>query len=775
MQNREAARYARWAAMAAGAIVLIVAGVYARRAMREARTRRSQPATVPATVQQQSEETSFSKVEGDRTIFTVRSSHATQFKDQNKYLLKDVWITIYGQEGNRNDNIHARECGYDPGSGDVRCEGDVQIDVSGANPASGNPGEQAIHITTRNLTFNRESGEASTTEPVAFRFPQGTGHAVGMTYNTQKAFVLLHSAVELDMAPSERTSSLPVTATGSSLEIRRDDHLVVLSGPALVRQANRELSAEKITIELDAEFHAQHALANGHPVVRSTEPGGPVTMSADQFEAHLDSVGWIQRILGEGNVQGTRKTAAGMDHFSGARVELAMGPRNQIEKMTASGAVKLDSGQGSDLKTLTTESLRVAFGPGKQPNHPRVESAETLAPGTIVLKTGGDTTEIRAKKFVAQFGDAGRIEKLFGHSGAEFRRQIAGGAPQTGTAAELACVFSANGQWDTVDETGNVRFQQTDRQASAARAHIVRATDTINLDGSPVLFDSVSRTTASAFSIDQKSGEIGGTGRVASTYQPAAQGSAVNLGAGPAHVSADQFTGSSSSGHVVYTGHARLWQGDSVLDAEEIEIWRDEKKMKATGKVVAIFPQASSQFAKLPSGPSKPSSGKPSLPSSEAPSGPTLWDIHAPVLTYWSDTGKAHLEGGVTANSQQGSLDSRTLDVFLASGPPAAGLPAASGAPTATSQVPSGGRQLDRALALGGVVVRQGDRRGTSEQAEYTAADGKFVLSGGNPTLTDAASDTTTGHSLTFFVANDTILIDSQEGLRTLTKHRVEK
>jgi lipopolysaccharide export system protein LptA len=71
--------------------------------------------------------------------------------------------------------------------------------------------------------------------------------------------------------------------------------------------------------------------------------------------------------------------------------------------------------------------------------------------------------------------------------------------------------------------------------------------------------------------------------------------------------------------------------------------------------------------------------------------------------------------------------------------------------------------------------VRQGDRRGKAEQAEYTAADGKFVLSGGNPIITDASSDTTTGHSLTFFVANDTILIDSQEGSRTLTKHRVEK
>ncbi len=81
-------------------------------------------------------------------------------------------------------------------------------------------------------------------------------------------------------------------------------------------------------------------------------------------------------------------------------------------------------------------------------------------------------------------------------------------------------------------------------------------------------------------------------------------------------------------------------------------------------------------------------------------------------------------------------------------------------------ETPSGctrARQLDRALATGGVVVQQGDRRGTAEQAEYTATDGKFVLSGGKPTLTDASSDTTTGHSLTFFVANDTILIDSEE------------
>ena len=57
-----------------------------------------------------------------------------------------------------------------------------------------------------------------------------------------------------------------------------------------------------------------------------------------------------------------------------------------------------------------------------------------------------------------------------------------------------------------------------------------------------------------------------------------------------------------------------------------------------------------------------------------------------------------------------------------------------------------------------------------------TAADGSYVLSGGDPMIIDAESNTTTqGHSLTFYVASDTILIGAQDGAKTLTKHRVEK
>jgi lipopolysaccharide export system protein LptA len=86
-----------------------------------------------------------------------------------------------------------------------------------------------------------------------------------------------------------------------------------------------------------------------------------------------------------------------------------------------------------------------------------------------------------------------------------------------------------------------------------------------------------------------------------------------------------------------------------------------------------------------------------------------------------------------------------------------------------------GTAQISRAVGSGGVVVEQGERRGTAERGVYTAEDSKFVLSGGTPTVYDANEGTTTGRELTFNIADDTIVVDSGNGMRTLTKHRVQK
>ncbi len=793
MYNREAARYARWAAWAAALIALIVAGVYGGRVIREARARRDGPAPVPASVQQQSAQISFSKVEQNRTVFTIRASHATQYKDRNRSQLEDVWITIYGKEGERDDNIHTRECSYEPETGDVRCEGDVEIDLGSTKSGPGNAvaPNASLEVTTSNLLFNRNTGEASTQAPVEFRFAGGSGRGVGVSYSTRESMVRVEHSVEFDVAPSAATDNLPIRATGASLEVRRNQRTVVLDGPALVRQGNRELSAGTISVELDAEYRAQRVAAEGNPRIRAMEGGANEGVSADRFEASLSATGRVERIVADGQVSASRQGATGSDRFSAAHVEFEMLPAgNLIKQMIASGGVEAESRKGGDSQNLKTATLRVAFsaasghGSGRSDakgagpvSSQKIERAETLAPATIESRTGADVTTLHAKQFVAEAGPDGRLSKLFGHSGVDIRRQANHENEEVTSARELAATFGAHGEWDTLDETGDVHFSQAGREATAARANVVRAADTITLEGSPVISDSMSRSTAGRVVFDQKSGEVNASGAVVSTYIPGAAGDPVGLGSGAAHISADTLSGSASSGHVVYAGHARLWQGAAVLDSDRIELWRNAKKMQAIGQVVAVFPQVGGPFAALPG--SRPA-------SRQASSQAVLWKVRAPMLTYSTDEGKARLEGGVQADSSEGSLESRTLEVFLgpatatASGskgtmPLTGALPSTSLENGTKTQVSTDGRQLNRVVAEGNVVVRQGDRRGMAERAEYTAADGKFVLSGGQPTLANALSDTTTGHSLTFFVASDTILIDSQEGSRTLTKHRIEK
>jgi lipopolysaccharide export system protein LptA len=804
LRNAQAARYARWAGLAAVLLAAVVGGVFLARQIRVSRQRKDAPPVVPATVERQSNLFQFSKVEQDRTIFTVRAGHATEYKDQNKAVLEDVWITIYGRDGSRNDNIHTRECSYQPISGDVRCEGDVTIDLQSAKdsasqrskgnmpsappkPATGMPPVCALQVKTRDLSFSQSTGIASTSQPVDFTFPQGTGHGIGLQYSSSDATVRVEKNVEFDLSPTEKTGGLPVQATGSSLEVSRNDHTVILNGPAAVHEGGRELTASEITVWLDDQFHAQKAAAEGRPAIHVADEKGTMDLTAERFEALLNAAGWVQEIAAEGKVAGVRESAPRpgsnaektTDRFNAARVLVAMQPEhNALREMTASGGVTGDSVQGADSRKLKTEALRVVFAPpvkaGDGLEKQRIESAETLAPATIESKVGGDATALRAKKFQASFGADGRLAKLLGHSGVEVTSQTTGKAPQVTSAAELAATFGAKGEWTTLDEEGGVQFQQADRHASSQHAHIDRLTDVLAMDGAPVLSDAMSRSNVSSVRIHQKSGEIEAAGPVISTYLPAAKGSSMSLGSGVAHVTGDSLSGSTASGHVIYQGHARLWQGDSVMQADRIEVWRDEKRLQASGHVIANFAQASSA-----SGPLAPTAKPPAATSSASaaagarkqPTGPTLWEIRAPLLTYWDDLGKAHLEGGVTATSDQGSMESQTLDAFLDKSPPKA--PGQSNAAQKTAGTPSG--QLTRAVAQGGVVVRQGALRATAERADYTAVDGKFVLSGGFPTIVDASGDTTTGHSLTFYVASDTILVDSDSSSRALTKHRIEK
>ena len=747
MQNREAARYARWSAAVAIAIALVVAGVFLRGRFADRAPRRNLP-PVPASVAEQSSGFTYSKNVGNHTLFTIRASQATEYKDKNHSLLENVSITIHGLEGKRNDSVRAGECSYEPTTGSIRCQGKVLIDLrNGDNKGAGDGDAAGMHFETSDISFDRDSGKVSTKNAVTLRFPGGVGQATGVVYDPQSEDVKLESSVQLKMTPAS-PRALPVNLTGSALEFRRSDGTLRLSGPVHAEQGQRILTAGAIEVDLDAQMHPRTVIASGEPRMTATDARGKVLLAANQMEGSFAG-GVIEKIVADGNVRGDEHSARGVNRISAEHVELMLAAKDgssEPREMLARGNVQVAVQQGAAKRNLHTAALRIDFSPGVPRHAVRIASAETLAPAEIITSQPGETNTIQGAKLTAAFDARGQLTALRGASGVKVVHQEGAKPSQATTAQNLTATFGAGGEWNTIDESGRVKFEQAGRDGQAEQAHISRATNEITLTGAASIADPTSRLSAAQIEINQKTGDIRASGNVVASYAGNTN-SGKALSAGAANISADQMNGSSAPGHAVFSGHVKFWQDGDVLQAQTIEFWRGENRAEARGNVVGAFAETPPNAAKAKS----------------KVSAPTVWQVRAPKAVYSSNAGKAgemvsgkvELTGGVTAQSAQGSIASRTLILYL------------SGA---------GGQQekLQRAIAEGGVRIEQNGRVGTAERGEYVAHDGKFVLSGGQPALSDGSGNTTTGRELTFFLASDTILVDSQKGPRTITKHRVE-
>ena len=93
---------------------------------------------------------------------------------------------------------------------------------------------------------------------------------------------------------------------------------------------------------------------------------------------------------------------------------------------------------------------------------------------------------------------------------------------------------------------------------------------------------------------------------------------------------------------------------------------------------------------------------------------------------------------------------------------------------TASNVAAAGPSQLEKAVASGGVVIQDSGRRATGENLTYTAAEAKFVLTGGSPSIFDAEHGKISGDSLTFFQHDDRVLVESRNA-PTVTRTRVAK
>jgi lipopolysaccharide export system protein LptA len=773
MKRSEAAKYARWSAAVALLVAIATAAVYVERAWVRHVAQENAPPPAPLGVERESTTISFSKVEENHTIFTVEASKSTDFKGEDASLLEDVRITIFGKTGARHDTIHTKSCRYSKVLGSITCAGEVQIDLLSAADAqfvAQHPEQTAqriMRVETSGVTLERANGLAKTDQPVTFQFPNGQGQAIGIEYNSDEGALRLERNVRVTLqglsvkATKSNAATQEVEISGSQMDFEKDTHILDLKGPATATMSQGRLTAGELRVELDPEFHAREIDAipgsgESQPEMTFRSSGGEEqNLKARLIRATLSPQGWVGQLDAEENVQAEFRTAGQTGMLTASKGRVVLWPRtSQPQEIDLDGAVILrtEAKQREEERELHTDALRVLYSEAKGPQASHPTLAQTEAPGNVtwvenVTSTKGAEpveTKLQADKLALNFDSSRKAQKLTAAGNVQTKRSVPGKPVETATAREGLANLVAGGGWSEMQLQGDVDLKEGTRTAQADQAVFLRAAQTATLTGHALFRDAATETSAAKITFAQNSGEITAEGGV-HTAEFQSKGSALELAPAPANIISDVLKADSKSDRAVYKGHARLWQGDAVLQGDTIVLQRDAGILTAAGNVRAVFPQVP---------------GRASV-NTAAKKNPVLCHVAAGELTYWDKENRAHLQRNVLIETPAESMRSDSLDLYFTRS-------------TANSGT-NGAQQISRAIATGDVVVEQGSRRATAETGEYTAADGKFVMSGGNPTIFDAASGTTTGRQLTFFLADDTIIVDSENGSRTLTKHRVEK
>ena len=469
MRTTQAARYARWSVTAAALVAVMVAAVYGWRAWEARQALATAPPPVPPAVQQRSAEFTFSKVVGNNTRFILRASQATEFKEGGRALLEDVWITAFGGNGARSDQLHTRSCEYLASSGTVTCPDEVLIDLYARPKGSQAADEQApsdaelrgVHVVTSHLSFNRETGMATSDAPVQFRFPEGEGRAVGLAYDSQRGELRLLREVELMFragAP-DKSSPLPAgdptTISSGQLVYRRDEGLIHLNGAARMRNGSQVLEAGRIEMELDAEAQARRLIARDDPVFRNPGGASDVSLAADELAVPLDGMGHPTRVLASGSVVLSAQRDDGRHELTAASATLDFAPGQQVaSRFSAKENVTVRStlADGS-MRRLETSRLEVTFVPEGQDDS-RIERA-TAASATMEWESASrgasrpddETMSMKGELLDGSFDPAGQLRELRGSGGVQVRRQSPGNRLMTSASRELLAHIAADGGW----------------------------------------------------------------------------------------------------------------------------------------------------------------------------------------------------------------------------------------------------------------------------------------------------------------------------------------
>ncbi|MGC2247290.1 MAG: LPS export ABC transporter periplasmic protein LptC, partial [Terriglobales bacterium] len=754
-------RLRRWFAGAAILMIVIVGGMYFYARWRVSKAVHQIPAKLGLDIQQTAEGFSISKSEQGRTEFTVSASKAVQFKQGGRADLHNVKIVVYGKDSGRFDRIAGENFEFDPASGDVTAKGRVLIDLE-ANPEGIKGSDQSppaemrkpIHLETDDLVFNKNSGDATASGKVVFETPDATGSAIGVQYESNAGNLILRSQVDVRI---RRPHEYHLTADRGV--INKVPHTIVLS-QVQMRREQQDLRADEATFFLRNDDTVERILADGN--VEGTFRGTSNARSrSDHAEMFLTgNRNLLTTAILTGNVQ--LDTVGGQPAEARAgRATLHFGANQILQTVHAEDGVHLQQQRQGTSGTLSKSAspsaqppLSAALSSTSQQdiemaapvmdfvvkNGRQLESAQTSGPPQITITEPAtkQKTVVTAGRFTATFTANNRLSLLHGEPDAKIVSTQPGQPDRVSTSARLDVQFQPQGGISTITQSGGLAYVSGTQKAWAERGTYTEADQMLVLAGSPRVVDTEMTTTAQTVRFNRATGDAIADGSVKSTYsdlKPQPNGGML-ASSDPIHVVSRTMTAHRSSAVAIYSGNARLWQNGNVVEAPSLQFDRDHRSLVAEGNASQAVKTVLVQVD---------SAGK-----------VTPITVTCARLTYVDADRKVFLTGGVTAKGSDATMTARQMTVYLST------RNSSQSAATQSSLKPSASTslgQVEKIVAESDVIVVEPTRRATGDHLVYTAADDKYVLTGGPPSIFDAEHGKITGDSLTFYRHDDRVLV----------------
>jgi lipopolysaccharide transport protein LptA len=356
-------------------------------------------------------------------------------------------------------------------------------------------------------------------------------------------------------------------------------------------------------------------------------------------------------------------------------------------------------------------------------NGEEVDSVETTTPGEIDLVPNHPSQATRwmsGDRMWMKYGEGNHLESFRAVKVATRTLKPKAKEPALTWSREMTAQFDpATGDVRRMEQWDEFRYKEAAREARASRATLEAATDLITLDQAARAWDPTGSVSAARIVMNQKSGDYTAEGDVASTRLPDAKpataqrtGSAMLEQDQPMQAKAARMTSTEDNKKILYEGNAVLWQASNRLQADRVFIDRKEQRVVAKGKVVSQF------LDKKPRG------------------GATV--VRSADMVYTDADRVAHYTGGARMDREGMNVRSAEIRAWL----------------NESDKDKKTESSLNHAFADGAVEILHTQpgrtRRGSSEHAEYYAADERVVLNGGNPQLDDSVDGITRGRQLTY-------------------------